>query len=87
MTPYEDVYHYKKLELSLIMEKGCLLFGTRIVIQAKLRNQVLQLIHLGDFGMQQINQLACSVVHWVHINDDIKHYEAQRQQEQCTILC
>ena len=66
MAPYnglKDVLHYKKLEDFLITENGCLLYGAQIVAPAKLRNQVLQLIHLGHFGMQWMKQFACSVVY------------------------
>ena len=69
----EDVLHYKRLADSLWTEKGCLLFGTRIVIPPRLRNRVLQLVHLGHFGVQRMKQLARSVVYWPHINKDIEH--------------
>ena len=72
-TDSKDVLHSKSLEDSLVTEKGCLLFGARIVIPARLRNQVLQLVHLGHFGMQRMKQLAHSVVYWPHINNDIEH--------------
>ena len=51
VTDSKDMLHYKKLEDSLIKENGCLLLGAGVVILAKLRNQVLQLLHLGHFGM------------------------------------
>ena len=69
----EDVLHYKRLADSLWTERGCLLFGARIVIPSRLRNQVLQLIHLGHFGVQRMKQLARSVVYWPRINDEIEH--------------
>ena len=62
-TDSKDVLHYEKLEDSLITENGCLLFRAQIVIPARLQNQVLQLIHLGHFGMQQMKQLTRSVVY------------------------
>ena len=68
----EDVRHYMKLANSLTMENGCLLLGSRIVIPHSLRDQVLQLIHLGHFGMQRMKQVARSVVYWPRINDDIE---------------
>ena len=52
------------------MENGRLLFGAWIVIPAKLRNQVLQVMQLGHLGMQHVKQLA---VYWPHINYDIEH--------------
>ena len=69
----EAVLHYKRLADSLWTERGCLLFGARIVIPPRLRNKVLQLIHLGHFGVQRMKQLARSVVYWPRINEDIEH--------------
>ena len=54
-----------------VTEKGCLLFEARIVIPARLRTQVLQLVH--HFEMQRMKQLARSVVYWPHTNDHIEH--------------
>ena len=69
----EEVVHYKRLADSLWTERGCLLFGARIVIPSRLRNRVLQLIHLGHCGVQRMKQLARSVVYWPRINEDIEH--------------
>ena len=69
----DQIQHYKKLANSLSTENGCLFMGARIVIPDRLRGQVLELIHLGHFGMQRMKQLARSVVYWPHINDDIEH--------------
>lgn len=71
-TNSKEVSHYKKLEDSLTTESGCLLFGSRIVIPDRLREQVLQLLHLGHFGMQRMKQLARSVVYWPHIDVNIE---------------
>ena len=68
----EEVLHYKRLADSLVVENGCLLFGARIVIPASLRSKVLQLIHLGHFGVQRMKQLARSVVYWLPINEEIE---------------
>ncbi|KAL5518093.1 hypothetical protein EMCRGX_G003773 [Ephydatia muelleri] len=42
----------RKLAISLSTAYGCLLYGSRVVIPPSLRPQVLQLLHLGHFGMQ-----------------------------------
>ena len=68
----KEILHYKRLEDSLIVEKGCLFLGARIVVPEKLRDQVLQLVHLGHFGMQRMKQLARSAVYWPHINEHIE---------------
>ena len=72
MITSKEVLYYKRLEDSLIVEKGCLFLGGRIVVLDKLRDHVLQLVHLGHFGIQRMKQLALSVVYWPHINEHIK---------------
>ena len=57
---------------SLCVENGCLFLGARIVIPAKLRMGVLDLIQVGHFGMQKMKQLARSVIYWPNINADIE---------------
>ena len=42
---------FRKLAISLSTVHGCLLCGSRVVIPPSLRPQVLQLLHLGHFGM------------------------------------
>ena len=68
----DEMKQFKKLEDSLVVESGCLFYGARLIIPDKLRPQVLELLHLGHFGMQQMKQLARSVVYWPHIDDDIE---------------
>ena len=63
---------YKKLEDSLTTESGCLFHGVRLVIPSKLRQSVLDLVHLGHFGMQRMKQLARSIIYWPLIDDDIE---------------
>ena len=60
-TDSKDVLHYKRLEDSLDTENVCLLLGARIIIPARLRDQVMQLVHLGHFEMQWMKQPARSV--------------------------
>ena len=70
--PKGDFIQFKKLDNSLIVEAGVLLFGNRIVIPSKLGPQVLQLLHLGHFGMQRMKQLARSSVYWPDMNSNIE---------------
>ena len=62
---------FQKLAVSLSTAYGCLLYGSRVVIPSSLRPQVLQLLHLGHFGMQRMKQLARTAVYWPHIDADI----------------
>ena len=69
----EEIKIFKKMSDSLCVENGCLFLGARIVIPAKLRMGVLDLIHVGHSGMQKMKQLARSVVYWPNINADIEN--------------
>ena len=55
---------FRKLSVSLSTTHGCLLYGSRVVTPPSLRPQVLQLLHLGHFGMQRMKSLACTAVYW-----------------------
>jgi transposase InsO family protein len=63
---------YKPLDTSLAVLNGCLLNGSRVVIPSALRTKVLELLHLGHFGIQRMKQLARSAVYWPGINYDIE---------------
>ena len=62
---------FRKLSVSLSTIHGCLLLGSRVVIPPSLRAQVLQLLHLGHFGMQRMKQLARTAVYWPQIDSNI----------------
>ena len=66
-----DMEIYRKLAISLSTAHGCLLYGSRVVIPPSLQSQVLQLLHLGHFGMQRMKQLARTAVYWPHIDSGI----------------
>ena len=68
----EELKDFKKLENSLSTENGCLFYGIRVIIPSTLRNHILQLLHLGHFGMQRMKQLARSTVYWPRIDFDIE---------------
>ena len=76
-----SVKAFKKLGNSLSLLNGCLLYGSRVVIPLSLQPQVLELLHLGHFGMQRMKQLARSAVYWPRIDADIK--EACQQCQSC----
>ena len=57
-----EIKEFKKLENSLSVTNGCLLYGNRVVIPASLQRGVLQILHLGHFGMQRMKQLARTAV-------------------------
>ena len=43
---------FKKIQDSLSTVDGCLFYGARVVVPVTLQKQVLQILHLGHFGMQ-----------------------------------
>ena len=63
--------NFRKISMSLSVAHGCLLNGSRVVIPSSLQPQVLQLLHLGHFGIQRMKQLAHTAVYWPGIDKDI----------------
>ena len=69
-TPDLQPYYRRKDELSV--ERGCLLWGARVVVPAKLRNDVLQMLHACHPGIVSMKALSRSYTWWPGINDDIE---------------
>ena len=67
-----EMQRFRKIADSLSCINGCLVHGSRVVIPASLRSIVLDLLHLGHFGMQRMKQLARTSVYWPNIDDDIE---------------
>ena len=67
-----EIVRLSKLADSLSNCNGCLLHGARVVIPTSLRQQVLEILHLGHFGMQRMKQLARTAVYWPNIDADIE---------------
>ena len=61
----------KKFELSV--EAGCILWGLRVVVPAKLQTRVLEELHVGHQGMVRMKQLARCHVWWYKIDEDIEN--------------
>ena len=72
-------YFEKRDELSC--ERGCVLWGTRIVVPQKLRQDVLELLHTAHQGVVAVKALARSYVWWPRINDEIE--EATKACKAC----
>ena len=67
-----DVQEFKKYAASLSVTDDCLINGNRVVIPEAMQPQILDIFHLGHFGMQRMKQLARSAVYWPHIDSQIE---------------
>jgi hypothetical protein len=76
-----DLSRFRQLQDSLSICNGCLVHGNRVVVPSSLRPQILEILHLGHFGMERMKQLARTAVYWPNIDDDIE--AACRHCEPC----
>ena len=67
-----EVLKFRKLTDSLSICNGCLVHGTRVVIPQSLQPQILEILHLGHFGMERMKQLARTAVYWPGIDAAIE---------------
>ena len=68
----QDAEKFRKLADSLSVCHGCLIHGTRVVIPQSLQSQILDLLHIGHFGMERMKQLARTAVYWPGIDASIE---------------
>ena len=67
-----DAEKFRKLSDSLNVCHGCLIYGTRVVIPQSLQSKILDLLHIGHFGMERMKQLARTAVYWPGIDSSIE---------------
>ena len=77
----EEVKKFLKLQDSLSVCNGCLIHGARVVIPQSLQPKILELLHIGHFGMERMKQLARTAVYWPGIDAAIE--KASRQCGSC----
>lgn len=56
----------------MTLESGCILWGYRTVVPSKLRQTVLQDLHISHMGIFKTKSLARSYVYWPNIDGDIE---------------
>ena len=67
-----SVETFRKLSGSLSVHHGCLVHGSRVVIPEALQSTILDLLHIGHFGMERMKQLARTAVYWPGIDHAIE---------------
>ena len=67
-----EVQEFKQYSSSRSMVADCLINGNRTVIPEVMRQQILDILHLGHFDMQQMKHMARSAVYWPHIDSQIE---------------
>ena len=72
VTGKDEFLPYYSRRHELTVEKGCILWGVRVIVPAKLRRDVLDLLHCTHQGVVAVKAVARSYVWWPKMNQDIE---------------
>ncbi|CAK1580016.1 unnamed protein product [Parnassius mnemosyne] len=75
----EQIKHFYNKRFELYIDRGCLMWGYRLVIPQGLSVKVLSQLHISHIGIVKMKSMACSYVWWPNIDADLeaicKQYE------------
>ncbi|XP_011858318.1 PREDICTED: uncharacterized protein K02A2.6-like [Vollenhovia emeryi] len=74
LLDYEKKIHAKRDELAV--EKGCILWGYRVLIPESLKGHVLTELHASHFGIVKMKMIARSFVWWPGIDKELENVAA-----------
>ena len=63
-------FYMRRHELSV--QNGCLMWGIRVIIPVKLRNKMLDELHVGHIGIVKMKELSRSFFWWPKLDSDIE---------------
>lgn len=69
----EKIKFFWKFRNDLYCENGLIFFNERIIIPEILRNEMLDLLHNGHFGIEKTKSRARSLIYWPGIDDAIEN--------------